>query len=663
VARVPGFRWGIVATVLLACALPATAGEPLRITNVRKARVVDLTGRVYDGAKPGTTPDQYEGFGLVVENSRNVTIRGGTFKGYRCAVLLRNCVNVTLEGLDVSGNFRQRLRSTPEREFAGDWLWPHKNDQQEWRKNYGAGICLENSRNCVIRDCKGQKQQNGILLDRCESCSVYDNDMSFNSGWGLALWRSSRNIVVRNRFDWCVRGYSHGVYDRGQDSAGILVFEQCSHNLFARNSATHSGDGFFLYAGHETLKKTGKGGCNSNRLINNDFSHAVANAIEATFSQGNWFEGNRCNDSNYGVWAGYSYETTVMGNTFEDNTIAGVAIEHGENNRILANTFSNNKRGIQLWWDDDKDLLESAFGKARPCLSRGYLIYENSFSGDGVAIDLLKTPFVVVSGNESDEVAQLLRARGDCHPFRDLGGRHPVLPQPSTIEIPGKVQPFLGAGRDRGRQFIVVGEWGPLDPAQPAVFPKRVVAWDECLFNVLGPREKVEVRIDGASAESSGRRLRVWAQHDGLHPFQGTVGVGGKVFPISGIVLRATWTVSFWEKTADPREDATVFDRKPDRTETVRKLDYRWGHDRDRFATRAMTSLPLPSGRYELRVVSDDGVRLFVDGEKVHEDWTHHAPREHKVVVTLTKGEHEFKLEHFELTGYATLQFDLRPVK
>ncbi|NJN14463.1 MAG: hypothetical protein HC813_02190 [Planctomycetes bacterium] len=82
---------------------------------------------------------------------------------------------------------------------------------------------------------------------RIEGC-----DASFNSGWGIALWRSSGNLVQGNRFDWCVRGYSHGIYDRGQDSAGILVFEQSSGNRFLWNSATHGGDGFFLYAGHET---------------------------------------------------------------------------------------------------------------------------------------------------------------------------------------------------------------------------------------------------------------------------------------------------------------------------------------------------------------------------------------------------------------------------
>ena len=129
----------------------------------------DFTGRTFRGAKAGETADRFEGIGLIVENCRDVVIQGGTFRGFRCAILVRNCENVTLQDIDVSGNFRQRLRSTPEREDASDWLWPHENDKQQWRKNYGAGICIENSRKCVVRRCVGRNQQNGILLDRCSS--------------------------------------------------------------------------------------------------------------------------------------------------------------------------------------------------------------------------------------------------------------------------------------------------------------------------------------------------------------------------------------------------------------------------------------------------------------------------------------------------------------
>ncbi|MCH8881741.1 MAG: right-handed parallel beta-helix repeat-containing protein, partial [Planctomycetes bacterium] len=218
---------------------------------------------------------------------------------------------------------------------------------------------------------RARKGQNGICICRCDDSVIVDNDMSFLSGWGIAMWRSSRCDVSHNKCDWCVRGYSHGVYRRGQDSAGIFVYEQCSDNVFAFNSATHGGDGFFLYAGNETTQKTGKGGCNRNLLYRNDFSHAVANGIEATFSDGNMFIENRLDECEHGVWAGYSYNTLIVGNRMRD-CVNGISIEHGQNNLIAENTFTNTRLGVHLWWDDDKDLLASAFGLARNgCPSTG----------------------------------------------------------------------------------------------------------------------------------------------------------------------------------------------------------------------------------------------------------------------------------------------------
>jgi hypothetical protein len=73
--------------------------------------------------------------------------------------------------------------------------------------------------------------------------------------------------------------------------------------------------------------------------------------------------------------------------------------------------------------------------------------------------------------------------------------------------------------------------------------------------------------------------------------------------------------------------------------------------------------MKLPAGRYELRTVSDDGVRVRVDGKVVQEDWTWHGPTEHKTTIDLAAGAHTFVVEHFELDGYAVLRFDLRPVK
>jgi len=642
--------------------------DPIRV--VSDGITLDFSKADVRGPKAAGDPDGFEGIGLILEGRKNVTIRAGSFRGFRCAILVRDCENVVIEGVDVSGNFRQRLQSTPQREVAADWLRPHDNDQQEWRKKYGAGICIENSKACTVSECVGRRQQNGLILDRCTGTRVLDNDFSFNSGWGIALWRSSNNLVSQNKCDWCVRGYSHGVYDRGQDSAGILMFEQCSDNVIFRNSATHSGDGFFLYAGEETLKKTGRGGCNDNLVAYNDFSHAVANAIEATFSSGNRFLGNRCDDSNYGVWAGYSYGTLIEGNTFTRNRIAGVAIEHGSKNRIVFNTFLENADAIRLWWDDDKELLASKFGQARDCKSRDYAIAGNSFEGDKVGVRLIESSGVAILGNHFEDVGELLVTQGKCEsvtrsedPPADLNGTKIERKLPTHRDV------FLPAGHPRGMRTIVVDQWGPLDPTKPHVFPRHVVAWETCRFQVFGDRESLKVEVEGAVLVVIGDSgIEFTAQGEGVHPFRGKVKLGGREFPIEGVVLKAEWTVQHWPWSVDPRKEwavpATAVSHRTGR------LDFAWGRGgpskavgRDRFATRAVTKMKLPKGRYAVRTVSDDGVRVKVDGKVVIEDWTWHAPKEHRAEIELASGEHEIVVEHFEIDGHAVLQFDLRPVR
>ena len=179
----------------------------------------------------GTPWDTLTGIGIRIDGHRNVTIRNAHVHRYKVGIYATNAAGLVLENCDLADGYQHRLKSTPSAEDGSDWLWPHRNDNNQWMTNYGAGIYVEDSDGITIRNCFARRRQNGIILDRVNDSAVYDNDCSFISGWGLAMWRSSGNVVSRNAFDFCVRGYSHGVYNRGQDSAGLLMFEQCSDNI------------------------------------------------------------------------------------------------------------------------------------------------------------------------------------------------------------------------------------------------------------------------------------------------------------------------------------------------------------------------------------------------------------------------------------------------
>ncbi len=337
---------------------------------------VDFGGGTIQGSPLTTEPDERMGQAIEVVGN-NVTIKNVNVHGYKVGLIARNAKGLKILDSDFSYNWKQHLKSDKEKEDGADWQSYHHNEHDEWLR-YGAGIYLSGCENFEVKNTRAVGGQCGLMLNRSNHGKIWNNDFSFLSGVGLGLYRSSDNVVMHNNIDWCVRGYSHGVYNRGQDSAGILIFEQCNKNTFAYNSVTHGGDGFFLWAGQTTMD-TGKGGCNDNLLYGNDFSHAPTNGIEATFSR-NAFVNNLLLECWHGVWGGYSYNTNILGNTFGLNA-QGIAIEHGQDNLISKNLFSRNNESMELWSNPSQD-PNWGYPKGHDTRSRDYSITDNVFSNE-----------------------------------------------------------------------------------------------------------------------------------------------------------------------------------------------------------------------------------------------------------------------------------------
>ncbi|NOT32102.1 MAG: hypothetical protein HOP15_16770 [Planctomycetes bacterium] len=456
---------------------PADEGGALLITG--DGITVELVGELR-GAEAEAAPDTFTGVGIRV-TGKNVTLRGARVAGYRVGIHAAGADGLVLEDCDVSGNFRQHLKSTQAKEAREDWLEPHANDAHEWFTRYGAGIHVERSRGVTVRRCRARAGQNGLVLERVEKAQVYDNDFSFLSGWGIALWRSSDNVLARNACDFCIRGYSHGVYNRGQDSAGILLFEQCSRNVIAENSATHCGDGFFGFAGQEALggvppptadfDYTGLG-CNENLIQRNDFSHAAAHGLELTFSFENRILSNRLvGNAICGIWAGYSRRTLIVDNEIEDNGSAGhglerggVNIEHGQDNLIQSNRFRANRCGVHLWWDEDPGLAKLPWCVANGSEARGNSIAANAFEGDELAIHLREAAQTSIWENGFQQVECELEVSGPP-PADTPPSLYNVPPLP---ELPGQSQPVGARAQLAGRDKIQLDQWGPLEPLTDA---------------------------------------------------------------------------------------------------------------------------------------------------------------------------------------------------
>jgi len=436
------------------------------------------------------------------------------------------CDHALFERLEFIRNFAQRLKSTPEAEDSTDWLSPHRNDDNEWILNYGAAIAVQNAQGVVIREIGVRQGQNGILLSRVINSQIYNCDASFLSGWGIGLWRSSSNTICRNALDFCVRGYSHTIYNRGQDSAGILCFEQSSDNTIMLNSATHCGDGFFGFAGREALGETpgpsattpqgaawpaawpaawhhGRG-CNRNLIALNDFSDAAAHGLELTFSFDNRILRNRFDrDAICGVWAGYSQRTDIRGNVFRANGDAGygaengaINIEHGKGSMIVENKFSTNSAGVRLWWDEDAHLASHAWTKANGGDSTDNTIVGNTFANDAIGIFLRASPKTVISDNTMDRVAVPLDTDEQSRPLSAAQTTNATIAPLNWTELQAIADKLPGAGNAvdivdgmpiskrnplAGRAAIAIGQFGPYDFVAPMAIaepsPTNVNRW------------------------------------------------------------------------------------------------------------------------------------------------------------------------------------------
>lgn len=284
-------------------------------------------------------------FALRVAGRRSVRIRNLRIHGFYHGLRIEGCKQVRVEDVVVRG--------TAEVEGPGVFL-------DIWRRAdeaYGAAIFVRDSREVTIRRCDVQHQQNGISFYSCSHCRVLENNASYNSGWGIHLHASSDNEIRGNTADFCNRVYQRGdgSVHVGADAAGLLLVVGSSRNRVVGNRLRGGGDGVFL-AGYRHPDIVAP--CNDNLFRNNDCSLSPNNAFEATFSTGNRFEGNIANDSNFGFWLGYSARTVVEDNEIRRCRYAGVAIEHGRENRIAGNRLAANRVGVWLWTDEDPGFVE-----------------------------------------------------------------------------------------------------------------------------------------------------------------------------------------------------------------------------------------------------------------------------------------------------------------
>ncbi len=663
--------------------------------------IIDFNNAELKGSNKTKRPDEFAGVAILVQNSKNVTIKNLKAKGYKVALRATHVEKLTMDNCDLSYNYRQHLNSSQEKEDISDWMSYHHNEKDEWLR-YGAAMYLRNCNFAIVKNCKVTGGQNALMMTECNDGIIMNNDFSFNSGIGIGMYRSRNNSVQFNRLIFNVRGYSHGVYNRGQDSAGILVFEQSSDNHFYYNNVTHGGDGFFLWAGQYTMD-TGKGGCNNNVLFGNDFSYAPTNGIEVTFSS-NYISQNRIFECDHGIWGGYSFNTTIRENQFRDNRI-GIAIEHGQRNLIENNLFSGDKQAIRIW-SNKLEPSDWGYPKYRDTRSVAYNISMNSFNNNPLVFNLSRSDSLWIHDNTFNGApanyfkldSTIINLDSLFDPFSTGSPVEPV------VFISHNKWPFEGSGKFKGRKNILITEWGPYDFRYPIIWNINPMDTSDIMkFDLLGTKGKWQIRnykgvqnissnkgefpdsITAQKVKGDRTDISIELEYTGpaiTTPFGEKI-VAGKPYKFSfqKFFQPINWEVLFYSldtSNHNPIKTGTLFSmfekKAPFKTEKVNKLDYAWwggikeaGVNHPQFITTAAGTVEIPKGDYELSVTWDDAIRVYVDEKLVIDEWNpsrytfDESP--HKKVRLSLGGNHNLRVEHIELGGFATLSLKLKPVE
>ena len=236
-------------------------------------------------------------------------------------------------------------------------------------------------------------------------------------------------------------------------------------------------------------------------------------------------------------------------------------------------------------------------------------------------------------------------------------------------------------------------EWGPWDHMAPLV---RMVksAGGTAVFEVLKvPSSDVRAEALGGhvrsvAAAKQGKQdeseVTISAAEPGVRPYVLKVWAAGKsLAEMKGTLLAAKWQATFfkWPVDIDPRKDPAGYRKLAEGATAVaaqlEDLTLQYGMrgpselgisdkvtaarlGRDHFGMIARTRLPLSKGTWELSTLSDDGVRVTVNGKPVIENWTWHGPTRDSGTLDLTDDKTvEIVVEHFQIDGYAVLEFSL----
>lgn len=581
----------------------AAGEEGLLVLRGLRGVTLDLTGAHLLGAEPGAAPSDFSGRCLVVRDCADVRIVGGRLSGYRVGLWIENSTGVAVEGLVVDPAAGALL------DGVGG---PRPEGLEALVEREGAGVVVVDSADVDLRDLRVRGGAVGVAGLRLDRCRVEGADLAYLSARGVALQGSTRCELLGNRCDAITRGPGGG-------GAGLWLGPGCKGILVSGN-VSRSGD-----AGGVDL------GGRGNRWGWNDLSGNRRAALELAGGEAGWIVHNRV-DGGAGLRLDETRSCVVLGNTLDGVRGAGLRIAGGGGVLVANNRLEDCDAGVELLEDSGATPTWLGGNGFRGNLQdlvleevTGVELWRNDFAPGA--------PFVHVDGLAGPGAEGAPEGRGAWALLADAEGDLPSGRAVRSRLGRARPEPPVEVGRAAGWSGPEGHRETPGGPALPG----------PVVLGLHGPWDP-----EGGSPRPAPPAARG---------------------PLAGVRWRASWFT--WDEASDPRGDldrwrARRFD------DPVRALVEGWADPwagdlalrerlpSDRFGLMAQAELQLPAaGTYVLRVRSDDGVRVRIDGEVVLEDWSWHPARLESRALDLDAGPHLLELEYFQVDGAAVLQLGL----
>ncbi|MEA3408582.1 MAG: PA14 domain-containing protein [Chloroflexota bacterium] len=217
----------------------------------------------------------------------------------------------------------------------------------------------------------------------------------------------------------------------------------------------------------------------------------------------------------------------------------------------------------------------------------------------------------------------------------------------------------------------VAFEWGTHAPAAELPADQFSVRWDRVLAFREGAYRFYASADDG---------IRVWVDshllfdewHDAGNEYVGHLWLSGGSHDVRVEYYEAAGSAHVrlqWERIETfPQWRGSYFanpdlEGDPLLVRNDKNIDFDWGSESparplpvDNFSVRWRRTISFEEGTYRFWAAADDGVRLFVDGERLINDWRDSSANRLEADAALKAGKHEVVVEYYERGDRASIE-------